>query len=350
MQRDYLINSWLLITILMGLIACQPPVTPKPPAPSSSETTKNMQGILRGKLTGLAPSETVTLHLGLLKLDNFDNLRMELFNFHSPPNTDKGETIIRFELPNGAWQVDDLALEPGLYQLSLESEAYLSGRGSISFAVPEQGIAWRQENLNFQMIHPDDAEKQFGVPLCPELIPGNYRDYIIPETSATPTPTPTPNLNPKATINPSSIPKWPAGTCYAGHLLNWRTVLAGMVGQIHGLPDDEEATISIYALPPQKNESYSHSIPPESDSDDYWPPALTSLSDRPAIDPTWPLVAEVSAQTTEQWGLLAPGLAGQKYLVIAAAEGYTAEPTGYEVVVFSNRMPDIQGPVDFTFK
>ena len=371
MKKQGMISLLAIIIALNSLVCILTPESPAPGAslPTASKTllptnpstkvdsmatptpqiAQNRQGLLSGEIMGLDADETVTLHLGFLKGGNLADFRPGPFGVFEDRGTfpaEKGETVKRFTVKNGHWQVEDLSLRPGLYHLSLESETYISTRRSITFVVPQVGIAWRRTYLNFDLVAYEQVMERLGVPLCTEPFSGGY---ITPTVIGTHTPTPTPILTPVAFEQPVATPTWPAGTCFARHQGTFRVALAGIVGEISGLPDDEVATVKVYRLPPKEGETYSTFPPPMSDSEYYLPPRFTPLTNVPPVEAAWPLTATVTAKNG-LWGIVDPTLARKKYLVLAQAEGYTAQPSGYEVVVFAGRTPDIQGQIDFVFK
>ena len=266
-------------------------------------------------------------------LDRGDSARMHLEKLAAGQVVGRGEVVQRFDVASGRWHRHGLALPAGYYRLVPEAEDYVHVPRSITFQVPDKGIFWRYQALDFRFIHPKNAAALLGLPLCPDdsspVVP------VTPVPEGTPGPTPEPGLV-------------PSGPCYANHLADARLVPAGLQGSISGLSEGQSATISLYALPPVPGEQYGEGEPPPTDSNWSYPPEVTGLEESPEIAADWPLRAMLRTGNGP-WGLVDPSLVGAKYLVTASAPGLKVDPPAYEVVIFAGKAPGFPGGVDFAF-
>jgi hypothetical protein len=320
-----------------------------PTAVPQSQPGEGVTGRLAGLITGLDPGDSAELALEFLDPGSLEVLRSEWLAPLSPPpgkTPGPGEVRQQFKVVNGRWGAANLSLEPGLYRLVPQARGYVHTPRSILLAVPEAGVAWRYLDMDFEFLHPGDASARLGAPICPERPPGGGV-YVLPEGIPTPTPAP---AHPGTSPPPRSSPeKWPPGTCYAGHFYDRKITPAGLRGQVSGLPAGQVATITLYALPPVAGEVYGTGAPPSLDRSWSHPPQITAWMVPPAIARDWPVTASLRVRTGS-WGLVDPGLASRKYLVVTQAAAQTARPPAYEVVVFGGKMPGIPGGVDFAFE
>ena len=322
----------------------QTPVSYTTPIPREGPLEQTMPGELSGMITGLDEGATVILRLEFRHTGGIGSIRDKwarrlptLYPWLKRP-------VKRFLVANGHWQSTDLVTEPGHYRLVPESDEYVSIPGKRGFLLPEANVAWRHTYLSFEFLHPEDAPDRLGVALCSKGAP---RNYVIPESSAPPTPTPTYGWREAYPGTRAPKPSWPPGTCYAGHLREVHTFEDGMVGQVSGLPAGQMATIRIYVLRLKPNEVYWYGAPAMEDM--IYPPERKPLQEAPQVLATWPLTATVTVGNG-LWGILDPALTRRKYLVIAEAEGQTAIPPAYEVMVAMDReLPDLAHGVDFAF-
>jgi serpin B len=309
------------LALLASLVATRA-LAPRPgPAPSSG-TEPFSSNLLSGTVTGL---------------DDGDSVRLLLEGLAEGQVEGPGEIVQRLDVVNGRWQPADLALPPGLYRLVPEAEGYIHVPRSITFQVPEKGIIWRYQALDFRFYHPADAVALLGLPLCPDP-----SSPVVPVTAVLPG-SPSPTAQPE-----SALSGGPDGPCYANHLADVRLVPAGLQGHISGLPEGQMATLSLYALPPVPGEPYGQGEPPPADGSWTYPPEVSRLAALPDIAPDWPLTATLRVGNGP-WGLVDPSLVGHKYLVAVHADGQTADPPAYEVVIFAGKAPGFPGGLDFAF-
>ena len=301
-----------LVALLVAVRALAPMRGPGV-SPAKEIVSSNL---LSGAVTGLDPGDGVRLQLERLALGQPEG---------------RGEIVQRLDVVNGRWQPADLVLPPGYYRLVPEIEGYVHVPRSITFQVPEEGIIWRYQDLDFRFYHPTDAVALLGLPLCPE------HSFAAVPVTAVPPGTPSPTTQPEPALS---------GPCYANHLADAWLVPAGLRGRISGLADGQTATISLYVLPPLPGEQYGQGEPPADDSSGTYPPEVSALAERPDIAPDWPLSATLRVGNGP-WGLVDPSLVGHKYLVVAEAAGQTVAPPAYEVVVFAGKAPGLPGGVDF---
>ncbi|MGD9405711.1 MAG: serpin family protein [Anaerolineae bacterium] len=311
----------LLAVLTLGLLASLVVTNALAPAPQqsihpTSETV--VSNLLSGTVAGL---------------DRRDGVRMNLEQLAAGQAEGRGEIVQRFDVVNGRWHRPGLVLPTGYYRLTPEADGYIHVPRSITFQVPEKGIFWRYQALDFRFYHPADAVALLGLPLCPDTSSPIVPVTTVPEE--TPSPAPGPVLV-------------PAGPCYANHLADALLVPAGLQGRIGGLPDGQTATISLYALPPLPGEQYGQGEPPSTDGSGTYPPEVARLDEYPEIAPEWPLTATLRVGNGP-WGLLDPSLVGHKYLVVTRADGQAVDPPAYEVVVFAGKAPGFPGGIDFAF-
>ena len=310
-----------LAAIALALVALLVAVRARAPAarPGVSSAKEIVSSnLLSGTVTGLDPSDGVRLLLERLAEGQAEG---------------RGEIVQRLDVVNGRWQPADLVLPPGYYRLVPEAEGYVHVPRSITFQVPEKGIIWRYQALDFRFYHPADAVALLGLPLCPE------HSFAAVPVTAVPPGTPSPTTQPEPALS---------GPCYANHLADAWLVPAGLQGRISGLADGQTATLSLYVLPPLSGEQYGQGEPPADESSGTYPPEVSALAERPDIAPDWPLSATLRVGNGP-WGLVDPSLVGHKYLVVAEAAGQTVAPPAYEVVVFAGKAPGLPGGVDFVF-
>jgi serpin B len=212
-----------------------------------------------------------------------------------------------------------------------EAEGYVHVPRSITFQVPEKGIIWRYQALDFRFYHPAEAVALLGLPLCPDP-----SSPLVPIT-AVPSGTPSPTTQPDPALS---------GPCYANHLADVRLVPAGLQGHISGLPEGQMVTVSLYALPPAPDEQVGQGEPPPADGSWTYPPEVSPLAAPPVITPDGPLTATLRVGNG-LWGLVDPTLAGHKYLVVAYEAGQAVDPPAYEVVVFAGKAPGFPDGIDF---
>jgi serpin B len=312
--------SPILALVALGLLASFVLTRALAPAPElviSSTSETGVSNLLSGTVSGLDRGDSVRMHVEQLAAGQFEG---------------RGEIVQRFDVANGRWHRPGLALPAGYYRLVPDADDYVHVPRSITFQVPETGIFWRYQALDFRFYHPADAVALLGLPLCPDA-----SSPVVPVTAV-------PGGSPSPTAEPELMPSRP---CYANHLADARLVPAGLQGRMSGLPEGQVATLSLYTLPPVLGEPYGQGEPLTDGSGTY-PPEVSPLAAPPDIAPDWPLTATLRVGNGP-WGLLDPSLVGHKYLVVAHAAGQGADPPAYEVVVFSGKAPGFPGGVDFAF-
>ena len=313
--------SLLLAAVALGLLASFVVTRALAPAPDlgTSPTSETVvSNLLSGTVAGL---------------DRRDGVRMNLEQLAVGQVEGRGEIVQHFEVVNGRWHRPGLALRPGHYRLVPETDGYIHVPRSITFQVPEKGVFWRYQALDFRFYHPENAAALLGLPLCPDTSSPVVPVTKVPE--GTPSPAPGPVLV-------------PAGPCYANHLADALLVPAGLQGRMGGLPDGQTATIFLYALPPLPGEQYGQGEPPPTEDSWTYPPEVARLDESPEIAPEWPLTATLRVGNGP-WGLVDPSLVGHKYLVVARADGQAVDPPAYEVVVYAGKAPGFPDGVDFAF-
>lgn len=311
-----MVTALVAVAFLMVARALAPPAGPE----LQSAADDLSPNLLSGTVTGLDPDDSVQLNLQQLAGGTLDG---------------GGEILLRFNIPNGPYQLQGLALTPGHYRLAPEAGDYVHFPQNIVFQVPEEGIAWRYTALDFEFLHPAEAVARLGLPLCSGA--SSSVVAVTPVTDGTQSPAD------QAEPAPSSD-----GLCYANHLTEVRLVPSGLRGRITGLREGQMATVALYALPTVPGESYGQGEPPAPDSGWIYPPEVTSLAASPQILPDWPLTASLVV-ANGPWGLVDPLLVGGKVLVVVDTPGQTVRPAGYEVVIYSGKAPGFPGGVDFAF-
>ncbi len=276
-----------------------------------------------------------------LVLGTSAQLRLEQLSADQVPG--QGQVITRFSVTKGQWEQAGLVLEPGRYGLFPEAEGYVSRLGTITFQTMTGGGTWSYRHLDFELMRPEDALARVGVPLCSQP-PAQGGVYVVPEGP----PTPTPTFAPSASTVTASAPPWPPGTCYAGQYTSIQDWSVGIYGVVSGLPPGQVANIYLYVLPPVPDENYSITSAPPLDGSWHYPDALTALATMPNIGLEEPLTMTLTV-SNGLWGVMDPGLASRKYLVMAQASGLAANPPAYQVVVFGGKVITPVSGVDFNF-
>lgn len=318
------LSAAVIILVVIAFLMVARALTPSP-GPALPATEDRSPNLLSGAVTGLDPGDSVRLHLVQLAGGGLEG---------------SGEMVPGFDVPNGPYQLQGLALTPGHYRLVPEAQDYVHIPQSIMFQVPEEGIVWRYTALDFDFLHPEDAVGRLGLPLCPDLSSPVIAVTPVPDGTD---PAPQPEPEPPGPAAPSSD-----GLCYANHLATVRLVPAGFWGRISGLVEGQKATITLYALPAVPGESSGQGEPPAPESSWTYPPEVTSLAASREIQPDWPLIVTLTVGSGP-WGLADPSLAGGKLLVVADAQGGPVQPAAYEVVIYSGKAPGFPGGVDFAF-
>ncbi len=100
------------------------------------------QGMLSGEVSGLDKGDRATI--SLLKLDRTRRL-------------EHGEMVAEWTMGNGPWEKRGLRLSQGTYILVPEAKGYLPWSKGLMFEVPSEGMDWRERNLGFRFVRPEDA-------------------------------------------------------------------------------------------------------------------------------------------------------------------------------------------------
>ena len=233
-------------------------------------------GMLSGEVSGLDKSDRATI--SLLKLDRSQRL-------------EHGEMVDEWTMGNGPWEKRGLRLSQGTYILVPEAKGYLPWSKGLMFEVPSEGMDWRERNLGFRFVRPEDAAGQ-------------------PVSEGT----------------------------------GWRPERS-IQGRIYGIPDEADATVKIQRLPPLPNELYDIGPPLPKDSPNYFPPELTCLEQ---IDDLGPKETVAVLKVRDgRWGLSDHSLSSGRHLITVDVPGLDAKPAGYVAVVFGGIAPHRIKGVDF---
>ena len=233
-------------------------------------------GMLSGEISGLDANDRATI--SLLKLDRSQRL-------------EHGEMVAEWTIGNGPWEKRGLRLSQGTYILVPKAKGYLPWSKGLMFEVPSEGMDWRERNLGFRFVRPEDAA---GKPVS-------------------------------------------QGT-------GWRPERS-VQGRIYGIPDEADATVKIQRLPPLPNELYDIGPPLPKDSPNYFPRELTCLERIDDLEPE-ETVAVLKVRNG-RWGLSDHSLSSGRHLITVEAPGLVAKPAGYVAVVFGGIGPHRLRGVDF---
>ena len=233
-------------------------------------------GMLSGEVSGLDKSDRATMRL--LKLDHSQRL-------------EHGEIVAEWTMGNGPWEKRGLRLSQGTYILVPEAKGYLPWSKGLMFEVPSEGMDWRERNLGFRFVRPEDAAGK----------PVSQGTGWLPERS--------------------------------------------VQGRIYGIPDEADATVKIQRLPRVRNEVYDIGPPLPKDSPDYYPPELTCLGQIDDLEPE-DTVAVLEVRNG-RWGISDHSLSSGRHLITVEAPGLVAKPAGYVAVVFGGIAPHRIKGVDF---
>ena len=234
------------------------------------------QGMLSGEVSGLDKGDRATI--SLLKLDRTRRL-------------EHGEMVAEWTMGNGPWEKRGLRLSQGTYILVPEAKGYLPWSKGLMFEVPTEGMDWRETNLGFGFVRPEDAAGQ----------PVAQGTGWLPERS--------------------------------------------IQGRIYGIPNEADATVKIQRLPRVQNEVYDIGPPLPKDSPNYFPPELTCLEQINDLGPK-ETVAVLKVRDG-RWGLSDHSLSSGRHLITVEAPGLVAKPAGYVAVVFGGIAPHRLRGVDF---
>ena len=233
-------------------------------------------GMLSGEVSGLDKSDRATIRL--LKLDHSQRL-------------EHGEMVDEWTMGNGPWEKRGLRLSQGTYILVPEAKGYLPWSKGLMFEVPSEGMDWRERNLGFRFVRPEDAAGQ----------PVSEGTGWLPERS--------------------------------------------VQGRIYGIPDEADATVKIQRLSPVTNELYTIGPLLPKDSPNYYPPELTCLEQIGDLEPE-ETVAVLKVRDG-RWGLSDHSLSSSRHLITVETPGLDAKPAGYVAVVFGGKVPHRLRGVDF---
>ena len=246
------------LILWMYLTGCAPfadeVVSPLPPPVLDVEAVRN--NTLSGSVSGVR-AEGATLEIRYLQSDFPQEQQFGVMPLIVGPN--EGRPVQQFPVNNGAWAVSNLSLEPGLYQLRPQGDEYIFRSLALLFWVPPD-TQWFYLNLNIDLLHRDDVEQEYGVPLCTsspalEDISGDFVIPTLPPDQPTPTLTPTPTFAPvSAAPHPPTTPAppgldLPPGSCYVSHFSNWLVPTNSLSGTMSGLVDGQIGSLMIYNIP-----------------------------------------------------------------------------------------------------
>lgn len=161
----------------------------------------------------------------------------------------------------------------------------------LMFEVPSEGIDWRERNLGFRFVRPEDAAGE----------PVGQGTGWLPERSVR--------------------------------------------GTVDGVPDDVDATVKIQRLPRLPNELYDIGPQLPKDSPYYYPPELTCMEEIDDLEPVETVA--VLWVRDGRWGLSDHALSSDRYLITVETPGIDVKPAGYVAVIFGGKAPHRLRGVDF---
>ena len=233
-------------------------------------------GELSGEVSGLNGNDRATI--SLLKLDRSQRL-------------EHGEMVAEWTMGDGSWEKRGLRLSQGTYILVPEAKGYLPWSKGLMFEVPSEGMDWRERNLGFRFVRPEDAAGK----------PVSQGTGWLPERS--------------------------------------------VQGRIYGIEDEVGATVKIQRLPRQPNEVYDIGPPLPTGTPYYYPSELTCLEQLDDLGPE-ETVAVLEVRNG-RWGISDHSLSSGRHLITVEAPGFVAKPAGYIAVVFGGKAPHRLRGVDF---